>query len=104
VSVESLQLEIKRKDGSIAHVEINASPIRRGGVVVGVQAITRDITERRLAELRLRERVYRFNDVSPGECYLHCSHEGAYRIYADLALHGIPRLCLIRDNPGEPGL
>ncbi|MCW3989192.1 MAG: PAS domain S-box protein [Candidatus Bathyarchaeota archaeon] len=99
VDVESLQLEITRKDGSNAYLEINASPIRRDDEAVGVQLIARDITERRLAEIHLRELVYSFNDVSPGECYLHSSHDDAYRIYADLALHGVPGLCLARDNP-----
>jgi PAS domain S-box-containing protein len=39
-----------RKDGSIVHVDSNSSPIFKGGEVVGIQGIFRDITERKRAE------------------------------------------------------
>jgi len=49
-SIEGLQMEALRKNGSLVHVEANASPILRGGELVGMQVIYRDITERKLAE------------------------------------------------------
>ena len=45
--VKGLQLDVVRGDRSTAYVEVNASPIIKGGEVVGAQVIVRDITERR---------------------------------------------------------
>ena len=44
--VENLHLNIKKKDESIAAVEINASAIIKDGKKTGVQGIVRDISER----------------------------------------------------------
>jgi PAS domain S-box-containing protein len=49
-SIEGLQVEMKRKDGFPAQVEVNGSPIRRNRRVVGMQGIIRDITERKRVE------------------------------------------------------
>ena len=54
---------------------------------------------KREAEAQVRELVYGLNRLAPGRCYLHTSHEAAYRTYADLALHGVPGLCLAREDP-----
>jgi PAS domain S-box-containing protein len=47
---EYLEFEVRRKDGPLASTWISASPIVRDGVVIGAQAILRDITERKRAE------------------------------------------------------
>jgi PAS domain S-box-containing protein len=45
----------RREDGTIIDVAISHSPIRaRGGQIIGISSITRDITERKRAELELR--------------------------------------------------
>ncbi|KLK88959.1 histidine kinase [Methanoculleus sediminis] len=49
-SVEGLEVEFRRKDGTTAFVELNESPIVENGKVVGVQAVGRDITERKQTE------------------------------------------------------
>ncbi|MGA2239340.1 MAG: PAS domain S-box protein [Candidatus Bathyarchaeia archaeon] len=54
-NVEGLQLEVKRKDGSPVHIEVNGSPILKEGQVLGSQGTLRDITERKHAEAALRE-------------------------------------------------
>jgi PAS domain S-box-containing protein len=54
-NIEGLQVEILRKDGSLASIEINSSPILKDGKVVGSQGIFRDITERKRAEKELQE-------------------------------------------------
>jgi|GEM_PF-5044451 len=48
--IEALELRIKKKDGSLAYVEINASPIIREGVIKGIQGIIRDISSRKKTE------------------------------------------------------
>ena len=53
--VKAQQFRIRRKEGSQAYVEANASPIIKGGDVVGIQVIVRDISERyRLMEMKDR--------------------------------------------------
>ena len=44
---EGLEVEFRRKDGTTAFVELNESPIVENGKVVGVQAVGRDVTERK---------------------------------------------------------
>lgn len=48
--IEGLELRIKKKDGTIGYVEINASPIITGGKTKGIQGIVRDIGYRKEAE------------------------------------------------------
>lgn len=93
------QVEMIGKDGSIVVTEVNSSRIVRDGEVVGFQGIFRDITERVQAEKRIREFAYRLNNVKPGGCYLSESHERCLKAYADLSMHGVPGLCIIREDP-----
>lgn len=55
--VEGLRVEVRRKDGETAVLELNESPIVENGVIVGFQAVGRDISERILYE-RLREQAF----------------------------------------------
>ena len=53
--VEGLIVEIRRKDGTAAAVEMNESPIVEGGEVIGVQVVGRDVSDRkRYEDLRLQ--------------------------------------------------
>jgi PAS domain S-box-containing protein len=54
-AIEGLQLEVKRKDGTLVTMEINVSPIFTGGEIVGIQGTARDISERRKMEHKLGE-------------------------------------------------
>jgi len=56
-SVRGIELKVLRKDGTLASVEVNASPIVKEGRVVGVVGVLRDITERRKMEEELKERA-----------------------------------------------
>lgn len=54
-SVEGSLMEFRRKDGSVAVLEMNSSPVVEEGKVIGVQIIGRDVSDRRHYEkLRLQ--------------------------------------------------
>jgi PAS domain S-box-containing protein len=55
--VERLQIEVRRKNGETAILELNESPIVERKTIVGYQVIGRDISERVLHE-RLREQAF----------------------------------------------
>jgi PAS domain S-box-containing protein len=59
-SVTSYELEIIAKDGHRVPLEVNTRTIFENGVAVGVQGIARDVTERRLSDLALRESEQRY--------------------------------------------
>jgi PAS domain S-box-containing protein len=67
-AIPYFESEIKRKDGEIVQVETGGQPILKDGNVVGVQIITRDITERKKIENELKdneEKLRRIIDSSP---------------------------------------
>ncbi len=55
--VEGLEIEFRRKDGSVAFLELNESPIVRDRSVIGVHVVGRDITERKQNE-QLRQQAF----------------------------------------------
>jgi len=57
-TIEGLEVEFQRKDGTVAYVELNESPIVERGRVVGAQVTGRDITERKLGE-QMRQQAFR---------------------------------------------
>jgi len=63
--------------------------------------VVRDITERVKNEEKMRELIYRVNDIVPGECYLLRSHKAAFIIFSQLTAHGVPGICFSREKPEE---
>jgi len=61
--IMGLQGEWPNRDGSILHVELNTSPLFRDGLVVGVQATARNITDRMRYEEELREHSVRLGEL-----------------------------------------
>ncbi len=53
-TLEGFHMEIVKKDGSLASVEVNASPIIKEGTTIGSQGVVRDITQRKRAEMQLK--------------------------------------------------
>ncbi len=53
--VEGVEVEFRRKDESVAFLELNESPIVEDGLVVGVQIVGRDVSDRvRYEDMRLQ--------------------------------------------------
>jgi len=55
--VEGSRLNVRKRDGTYAMIEVNASPIIRGGAVTGIQCICRDISDRVVME-GLKQEAY----------------------------------------------
>jgi len=51
--IHNLELNQLNTNGKIIPMEINATPVRKGGKIVAAQGVMRDITERRQAEIQL---------------------------------------------------
>jgi PAS domain S-box-containing protein len=92
---QGVEIEVKRKDGSIAILEIRGTPIMREGIFRGLQAICRDITARKASDeaLRRSEEKIRslFEASSNGVCLV---DEDGIIIKANRAVEeisGIPR-------------
>ncbi|HEX8473364.1 MAG TPA: PAS domain-containing protein [Pyrinomonadaceae bacterium] len=56
-TLHNYEARLRRKDGSIRHVLISSNVRREDGKFIHTRCFTRDITERRLAEKELEERV-----------------------------------------------
>jgi two-component system sensor kinase FixL len=81
-----IDAEAVRNDGAQLFVEVNASPILEEGRITGVQAIVRDVTERRRAEERVRHMEARLAHVSRlsaiGEMVAGIAHEVGQPFYS----------------------
>jgi len=94
----SYTVEIITKDGRSVPVEVNSNLIYENGSPVGVQALVRDITERRSAEQAIRQAEQKFRGIfeNAGEGIFQTTPDGRY-IAANPALarmHGF-------DSPEE---
>ncbi|HTY55854.1 MAG TPA: PAS domain S-box protein [Candidatus Binataceae bacterium] len=80
--VQHFESQRRRKDGSLFDASITMSPIyNQAGAVVGVSAITKDITERKRIERELREREETFRkvfDASLDSISINAVSDGAY--------------------------
>ncbi len=61
--VRSLQLDMKRKDGSIVSTELTAAPVKTDGKITGTQGIIRDITERIQAREEIEKMGRRYKNI-----------------------------------------
>ena len=65
--VRDLQVDARRRDGTLVPISATISPIRDAdGTVTGISAIARDETERTLRDSALRQSVDRFRSVFEG--------------------------------------
>jgi PAS domain S-box-containing protein len=54
--LDGLEMEVLRIDGNSIHIEINAVPVLGDGKIAGMQGVIHDITERKRAEINLKEK------------------------------------------------
>lgn len=59
-SISLFEVEVLKGDDTIADCEVNATPIIREGIVVGMQGMVRDITDRKRMETALESSMKRF--------------------------------------------
>ncbi len=90
----TLEHEFVFPDGSKSIFELKIQPSPAGVVV-----LSEDITERRNMQKRLLELACQMNNLSFGLSYLCESHERFFKAYADLTFHGMPGLCIVREDP-----
>jgi PAS domain S-box-containing protein len=57
-------MEAMRKDGSSVFIELNSSPIIKGGEIIGIQGVMRDMTERKKAEEELQKSEQKYRGLS----------------------------------------
>ena len=43
--------------------------------------------------------TYRLNNLEAGDSYICESHDRCYKVFAELSMHGVPGLCIVRDDP-----
>ncbi|WP_321507714.1 PAS domain S-box protein [uncultured Methanoregula sp.] len=63
-SLENFEIRVKRKDGSIAVLDLQAIPVMKDGIFSGLQMIGRDVTGRKKAEKALQESEERYRILS----------------------------------------
>jgi PAS domain S-box-containing protein len=61
--IKPLELAFTRKDGTAIQAEVRVGLLKRGGETIGLQAISRDITDRKAAEEALRKSEEKYRNV-----------------------------------------
>ena len=74
------ELPLRRKDGEIAWLEASVTTTVTEGGPIGVQAIARDVTGRRLAEEALRESEQKFHSIFDNANALILAHDSQWRV------------------------
>jgi PAS domain S-box-containing protein len=54
-NIPTYEVEMYKKNGEIATVEVNAKPVKRSGKIIGDMVVLRDVSERRKTESQLME-------------------------------------------------
>lgn len=90
----------KRKDQSTFPVELSLKKITLNGEAI-IVLVAKDLSERKALQTQLRNLSYQLNGLAAGESYLCETHEQAFKAYADLTFHGVPGLCIMREDPAR---
>ncbi len=83
---QSSQYELRaiKKDGSIIHLEINSSPIKKGNKISGFRSYIRDITEKKLAEEALIDSEEKYRQLFTTEMDAIMIFDGETRQFVDV--------------------
>lgn len=54
---EPLEIEFRRKDGTVFMGEVRIAPLRDGRKIIGIQSVTKDITRQKKVEKDLKEKI-----------------------------------------------
>jgi len=54
--VDGVELEVLHNDGNSIHIEVKVVPVMQNGEIAGMQGVIHDITERKMAEINLKEK------------------------------------------------
>ncbi len=83
------EIEIIKRGGDRVPLEISARPIMRNGAPVGIQGIARDISERKRAELAVRESEGKFRAVAETTASGIFIYQNDRHVYVNGAYEGI---------------
>jgi len=75
--LDGLEMEILRVDGKLIHIEIKAVPVMKDGEIKGMQGVIHDITERKQAEINLKEKNEQIE--AQNEKYVQINRELAFQ-------------------------
>ncbi len=64
-----------------------------------VTSAVRRIREEGIRAQKFIELTYRLNNLEPGSSYISESHDRCFKIFAELSIHGVPGISLVRDDP-----
>jgi len=66
-----------------------------------VASTVRRVRQEDIRAQQFIELTYKLNNLEPGDSYICESHDRCFKVYAELSLHGVPGICLVRDDPGK---
>jgi len=95
----SKRITYTRRDGTELVIEILRKIVKdeKRGEILNI--IIRDVTEEYEIKRKLINMAFKLNRLFPGGAFIFESHEMAFKAYVDLTFHGIPGLCILRENP-----
>jgi hypothetical protein len=64
-----------------------------------VASSVRRVREEGIRAQQFIELTYKLNNLEPGDSYICESHDRCFKVFAELSLHGVAGICLVRDDP-----
>jgi len=67
--IDSVELKVGRLDGGVSWIEAFPTPLKKDGKTYAIQVITRDVTERKRADMEMKMQLLKF-DLEEGNLYI----------------------------------
>jgi len=92
MDIETIGMEVIRKNGTHGHIELNASLVSKNGEVVGTQGVIRDVTEKMRLETQLKraQKIQTFGLMAGGVAHDLNNILSGIVSYPDLILMDLP--------------